>query len=113
GWMGARSMTSTSGPGLSLMAEAAGLAYFAEVPCVIWNVQRAGPSTGLPTRTMQADVTFAAKLSHGDTKHVLLFPANPKECFEFAQMAFDLADELQTLVICMSDLDLGMNPKIC
>lgn len=109
GWAGARAATATSGPGLSLMAEAAGLAYFAEIPSVIWDVQRVGPSTGLPTRTMQGDVTFAATLSHGDTRHVLLFPANPSECFEFGQTAFDLAEQLQTLVIVMSDLDLGMN----
>lgn len=109
GWAGARAVTATSGPGLSLMAEAAGLAYFAEVPSVIWNVQRVGPSTGLPTRTMQGDISFAAYLSHGDTKHVLLFPCDPKECFEFGQVAFDLAERLQTLVIVMSDLDLGMN----
>lgn len=109
GWAGARAVTATSGPGLSLMAEAAGLAYFAEVPAVIWNVQRVGPSTGLPTRTMQGDLTFAAYLSHGDTKHVLLLPSKPAECFEFGQTALDLAEHLQTLVIVMSDLDLGMN----
>lgn len=109
GWAGARAVTATSGPGLSLMAEAAGLAYFAEVPAVIWNVQRVGPSTGLPTRTMQGDLTSAAYLSHGDTKHVLLFPSTPTECFDFGQTALDLAERLQTLVIVMSDLDLGMN----
>jgi 2-oxoglutarate ferredoxin oxidoreductase subunit alpha len=109
GWAGARAVTATSGPGLSLMAEAAGLAYFAEVPAVIWNVQRVGPSTGLPTRTMQGDLTFAAYLSHGDTKHILLFPSTPAECFEFGQTALDLAERIQTLVIVMSDLDLGMN----
>ncbi|MGE0762238.1 MAG: 2-oxoacid:acceptor oxidoreductase subunit alpha [Bdellovibrionales bacterium] len=109
GWAGARAMTATSGPGLSLMSEAAGLAYFAEIPAVIWNVQRAGPSTGLPTRTMQGDVISAAYLSHGDTKHVLLFPADPAECFAFGKIAFDLAEQLQTLVIVLSDLNLGMN----
>lgn len=109
GWAGARAATSTSGPGLSLMSEAAGLSYFAEIPAVIWNVQRAGPSTGLPTRTMQADVMSAAHLSHGDAKHILLFPSTPKECFEMARTAFDLSEQLQTLVIVMSDLDLGMN----
>ena len=109
GWAGARAVTPTSGPGLSLMAEAAGLSYFAEVPAVIWDVQRAGPSTGLPTRTMQGDVLSAQKLSHGDTEHVLLFPSNPEECFEFGQISLDLAEQLQTLVIVLSDLDLGMN----
>jgi 2-oxoglutarate ferredoxin oxidoreductase subunit alpha len=109
GWAGSRAMTATSGPGLSLMSEAAGLSYFAEVPAVIWDVQRAGPSTGLPTRTMQGDLQSAAHLSHGDTEHIVLLPANPQECFEFAQMAFDLSEELQTLVIVLSDLDLGMN----
>jgi 2-oxoglutarate/2-oxoacid ferredoxin oxidoreductase subunit alpha len=109
GWAGARAVTATSGPGLSLMAETAGLAYFAEIPSVIWNVQRAGPSTGLPTRTMQADVRAASHLSHGDTRQVLLFPGNPEECFTFAQTAMDLAEELQTLVIVLSDLDIGMN----
>ncbi len=109
GWSGARAMTATSGPGVSLMAEAAGFSYYAEIPAVIWDIQRAGPSTGLPTRTQQADVGFAATLSHGDTKHVLLFPATPNECFEFGQTCFDLAERLQTLVIVMSDIDLGMN----
>jgi len=109
GWAGARAMTATSGPGLSLMAEAAGLFYYAEVPGVIWDIQRVGPSTGLPTRTMQADITAAHSLSHGDTKHILLFPGTAEECFEFAGTAFDLAERLQTLVIVMSDLDLGMN----
>lgn len=109
GWAGARAMTATSGPGVSLMAEFAGLSYFAEVPAVIWDVQRVGPSTGLPTRTSQGDVTFAYNLGHGDTKNVLLFPADPKECFEFGNTAFDLAEELQTLVLVLSDLDLGMN----
>lgn len=109
GWAGARAMTATSGPGLSLMAEAAGLSYYAEIPAVIWDVQRVGPSTGLPTRTMQGDVTAAYYLSHGDTKHVVLIPGTPGECFHFAQTAFDLAEELQTLVIVLSDLDVGMN----
>lgn len=108
GWAGARAATATSGPGLSLMAEAAGLAYYAEIPAVIWDVQRVGPSTGLPTRTMQGDVKAVA-LSHGDTKHVVLIPGNPAECFEFGQLAFDLAESLQTLVIVLSDLDIGMN----
>lgn len=109
GWAGARAMTASSGPGISLMAEAAGLSYYAEIPAVVWNVQRVGPSTGLPTRTMQGDVLSCALLSHGDTKQVLLFPKDPKECFEMAQTAFDLAEDLQTLVIVMSDLDIGMN----
>lgn len=109
GWMGARSMTSTSGPGLSLMAEYVGLAFFVEVPIVIWDVQRMGPGTGLPTRTSQGDVLFVRYLGHGDTKHVMLFPATPKECFEFGWKAFDLAERLQTPVFVMSDLDLGMN----
>lgn len=109
GWAGARAMTATSGPGLSLMAEFAGMAYFAEIPAVIWDIQRVGPSTGLPTRTSQGDVTFAYNLGHGDTRNVILFPANPEECFEFGNTAFDLAEQLQTLVIVLSDLDLGMN----
>jgi 2-oxoglutarate ferredoxin oxidoreductase subunit alpha len=109
GWMGARAMTATSGPGLSLMAEFAGLAYFAEIPAVIWDIQRVGPSTGLPTRTSQGDVTFAYNLGHGDTRNVVLFPASPEECFEFGNTAFDLAEQLQTLVLVLSDLDLGMN----
>ncbi len=109
GWAGARAMTATSGPGLDLMAEFVGLAYFAEVPAVIWDIQRIGPSTGLPTRTSQGDISAAYYLSHGDTRHVLLFPADPKECFEFGWRAFDLADRLQTPVIVLSDLDLGMN----
>jgi 2-oxoglutarate ferredoxin oxidoreductase subunit alpha len=109
GWAGARAMTSTSGPGLDLMAEFAGLAYFAEVPAVIWDVQRIGPSTGLPTRTSQGDIQAAYYLSHGDKRHPLLFPADPKECFEFGWLAFDLAERLQTLVLVLSDLDLGMN----
>ena len=109
GWAGARAFTATSGPGISLMAEMAGLSYFAEVPAVVVDVQRMGPSTGLPTRTSQADVGKAYTLSHGDCKHVLLIPGNMKECFEFAQEALDLAEQLQTLVFVMSDLDLGMN----
>jgi 2-oxoglutarate ferredoxin oxidoreductase subunit alpha len=109
GWAGARAMTSTSGPGLDLMGEFVGLAYFAEVPSVIWDIQRIGPSTGLPTRTSQGDISAAYYLSHGDKRHVLLFPADPKECFEFGTTALDLAERLQTPVIVMSDLDLGMN----
>lgn len=109
GWMGARAMTATSGPGISLMSEFAGMSYFAEIPAVIWNIQRIGPSTGLPTRTGQCDITFAYYLGHGDTKNVLLFPSDLKECFEFGSTAFDLAESLQTLVLVMSDLDLGMN----
>jgi 2-oxoglutarate/2-oxoacid ferredoxin oxidoreductase subunit alpha len=109
GWGGARAMTSTSGPGISLMSEFAGYAYFAEVPFVIWNVQRMGPSTGLPTRVSQGDLLSTYYLSHGDTKHIVLLPADPKECFEFGWKAFDIADQLQTPVFVNSDLDLGMN----
>lgn len=109
GWAGLRAMSSTSGPGLSLMAEYLGLAYFAEVPLVIWDVQRVGPSTGLPTRTSQGDITFANFISHGDTQYVILIPGSVKECFEFGWRAFDLAEYLQTPVIVLSDLDLGMN----
>jgi len=109
GWAGARSMTATSGPGISLMAEFAGLGYFAELPGVIFDIQRVGPSTGLPTRTSQADLLSVAVLSHGDTKHPILLPANVKECFEFAGAAFDLAEQMQTPVFVLSDLDLGMN----
>jgi len=109
GWAGARSMTASSGPGISLMAEFAGLGYYAEIPGVIFDIQRTGPSTGLPTRTSQADLSFVAGLSHGDTKHVMLLPATVKECFEFAIEAFDLAEQLQTPVFVLSDLDLGMN----
>jgi 2-oxoglutarate ferredoxin oxidoreductase subunit alpha len=109
GWAGARSMTSTSGPGISLMAEFAGLGYYAEIPGVIFDVQRTGPSTGMPTRTQQGDVLSTAFLSHGDTKHVLLLPGSVKECFEFSGAAFDLAERLQTPVFVLSDLDLGMN----
>jgi 2-oxoglutarate ferredoxin oxidoreductase subunit alpha len=109
GWAGARAMTATSGPGLSLMSEFAGLAYFAEIPAVIWDVQRVGPSTGLPTRTAQGDVLSAATLSHGDTRHLLLFPGSVAECFSMGSEAFDLAERFQTPVFVMSDLDLGMN----
>ena len=109
GWAGARAMTSTSGPGISLMAEYAGYGYFAEVPGVIFDVQRAGPSTGLPTRTMQGDVAFTYTLSHGDTKHFVLLPATVTEAYEFAMEAFDLAERFQTPVFVLSDLDFGMN----
>jgi len=109
GWAGARAMTASSGPGLSLMTEFAGLGYYAEIPGVIVDVQRTGPSTGLPTRTSQADLSFIAGLSHGDTKHVLLLPASVKECYELTVEAFDLAEQLQTPVFVLSDLDLGMN----
>ena len=109
GWAGARSMTSTSGPGISLMAEFAGLAYYAEVPVVIFDIQRIGPSTGLPTRTSQGDVAFAFTLSHGDTRHIVLLPGTVEECYEFARDAFDYADRFQTPVFVLSDLDLGMN----
>ena len=109
GWAGARAMTSTSGPGISLMAEFAGLAYYAEVPGVVFDVQRVGPSTGLPTRTAQGDILMLATLSHGDTRHVILIPASVEECYEMSLAAFDLAERLQTLVFVASDLDLGMN----
>jgi 2-oxoglutarate ferredoxin oxidoreductase subunit alpha len=109
GWNGARAFTATSGPGISLMSEFLGLAYFAEVPVVLFNIQRGGPSTGMPTRTQQSDILSCAYASHGDTKHVLVFPANPTECFSMAADAFDLAERLQTPVIVMSDLDIGMN----
>jgi 2-oxoglutarate/2-oxoacid ferredoxin oxidoreductase subunit alpha len=112
-WNGARAFTPTSGPGLSLMTEFLGFAYFAELPAVVFDVQRVGPSTGMPTRTQQADLLAAAYASHGDTRHVLLFPANPRECFELSVEAFDLADRLQTPVIVMSDLDIGMNDWMC
>jgi 2-oxoglutarate ferredoxin oxidoreductase subunit alpha len=108
-WAGARAMTSTSGPGISLMSEFAGLAYYAEVPAVVFDIQRVGPSTGLPTRTAQGDVLFAAVNSHGDTRHVLLLPASVAECYEMSMEAFDLAERLQTLIFVMSDLDLAMN----
>ena len=108
-WNGARAFTATSGPGVSLMSEFLGLAYFAEVPTVLFDIQRGGPSTGMPTRTQQSDILSCAYASHGDTKHILLIPSNPTECFEFAVMAFDLADRLQTPIIILSDLDIGMN----
>ncbi len=109
GWAGARSMTATAGPGISLMAEFTGLAYYAEVPGVIWDIQRVGPSTGLPTRTSQGDMLSTAFLSHGDTKHIMLIPCSVAECFSMASEAFNLAEQFQTLVFVMSDLDLGMN----
>lgn len=112
-WNGARAFTATSGPGISLMNEFLGLAYFAEIPVVLIDVQRAGPSTGMPTRTQQADILLCAYASHGDTRHVLLFPCDPRECFEMTSDSFDLAERLQTPVIIMSDLDLGMNEHIC
>lgn len=113
GWNGARAFTASSGPGVSLMQEFLGLAYFAEVPVVLFNIQRVGPSTGMPTRTQQGDLLSCAFASHGDTRHILLFPSTPKECFEFAAGSFDIADRLQTPVIVMSDLELGMNDHIC
>jgi 2-oxoglutarate ferredoxin oxidoreductase subunit alpha len=109
GWMGSRAMTTTSGPGISLMSEFSGLAYYAEIPVVIFDIQRTGPSTGLPTRTMQGDILSTAFLSHGDTAHILLFPNSVEECYTMAQEAFDLAEEFQTPVFVMSDLDIGMN----
>mgnify|MGYP000882984263 CR=1 FL=1 len=112
-WNGARSFTATSGPGISLMQEFIGLAYFAEIPAVIFDVQRGGPSTGMPTRTQQSDVLTCAYASHGDTKHVLLFPEDPKECFEMGALAFDLADRLQTPIFVLLDLDIGMNERLC
>jgi 2-oxoglutarate ferredoxin oxidoreductase subunit alpha len=108
-WNGARAFTSTSGPGISLMNELLGLAYYAEIPAVVVDVQRVGPSTGMPTRTQQGDILACAYASHGDTKHILLFPSNPAECFEFAAKAFDLAERFQTPVMMLSDLDIGMN----
>src|SRR5437764_8724201 len=108
-WAGARAMTTTSGPGISLMSEFAGLAYYAEIPAVVWDIQRVGPSTGLPTRTSQGDILSTAVLSHGDTRHIMLFPASPHDCFEMAMDAFNLAEKFQTPVFVMSDLDLGMN----
>ncbi len=113
GWNGARAFTTTAGPGVSLMTEFIGLAYFAEIPVTIINVQRGGPSTGMPTRTQQSDILSCAYASHGDTKHVLLFPEDPHECFEFAAAALDLADRLQTPIFVMSDLDIGMNQRLC
>ena len=112
-WNGARAFTATSGPGISLMNEFIGLAYYAEVPAVLFDVQRVGPSTGMPTRTQQCDLMLCAYASHGDTKHVLLFPSNPEECFYMAVQAFDLAERLQTPVFVMSDLDIGMNDWMC
>ena len=112
-WNGARAFTPTSGPGISLMSEFVGLAYYAEIPAVIFDVQRVGPSTGMPTRTQQCDLMLAAYASHGDTRHVLLFPANPEECFELAAKSFDLAERLQTPVFVMLDLDIGMNDWMC
>lgn len=109
GWAGARAVTSTSGPGISLMAEFSGLAFFAEIPVVVWDIQRMGPSTGLPTRTSQGDILFVRFLGHGDTRQVMLFPGSPRECFEFGWRGFDLAERLQTPVFILSDLDLGMN----
>ena len=113
GWNGARSFTATSGPGISLMQEFLGLAYFAEIPAVIFDVQRGGPSTGMPTRTQQADILLCAYASHGDTKHVLLFPEDPRELFEMAALSFDLAERLQTPIFVMEDLDIGMNDWLC
>src|SRR5260221_12884342 len=109
GWAGARAMTSTSGPGLSLMTEYAGFAYFAEVPAVIWDIMRMGPSTGLPTRVSQGDVLSVYSRGHGDPRPVCLLPGTMQECFEFGWRAFDLAERLQTPVFVLSDLDLGMN----
>src|SRR5213596_717377 len=109
GWAGARSFTNTSGPGISLMQEFVGLAYYTEIPVVFYDIQRTGPSTGMPTRTQQGDLISLAYLSHGDTKHVALFPADPAECFHFAVRAFDLAERFQTPVFVVSDLDIGMN----
>jgi 2-oxoglutarate/2-oxoacid ferredoxin oxidoreductase subunit alpha len=111
-WNGARAFTTTSGPGISLMQEFIGLAYFAEIPAVIFDVQRAGPSTGMPTRTQQTDITACAYASHGDTRHVLLMPEDPYECFEFGALAFDLADRLQTPIFVMLDLEIGMNERL-
>src|SRR5579872_6370479 len=111
-WNGARAFTATSGPGISLMTEFIGLSYFAEIPAVIMNIQRAGPSTGMPTRTQQCDIIACAYASHGDTKHVLLFPEDPAEAFEFAAQAFDLAERLQTTIFVMLDLDIGMNHRL-
>ncbi|HPP47900.1 MAG TPA: 2-oxoacid:acceptor oxidoreductase subunit alpha, partial [Accumulibacter sp.] len=113
GWNGARAFTATSGPGISLMTEFIGLAYFAEIPAVLINVQRGGPSTGMPTRTQQSDILACAYASHGDTRHVLLFPEDPYECFEMSAQALDLAERLQTPVFVMTDLDIGMNQRLC
>ncbi|HEX6316239.1 MAG TPA: 2-oxoacid:acceptor oxidoreductase subunit alpha [Gemmatimonadaceae bacterium] len=113
GWMGARAFTPTAGPGISLMSEFVGLAYYAEVPAVFFDVQRTGPSTGMPTRTQQSDLLSTAYLSHGDTKHILIFPSSPEECFTMARDAFDLAERYQTPVFVMMDLDIGMNDWMC
>ncbi len=113
GWNGARAFTATSGPGISLMTEFIGLAYFAEIPAVIVNVQRGGPSTGMPTRSQQSDILSSAYASHGDTRHPLLFPEDPRECFDMSAQAFDLADRLQTPIFVMTDLDIGMNERLC
>jgi 2-oxoglutarate ferredoxin oxidoreductase subunit alpha len=113
GWNGARAFTATSGPGISLMTEFIGLAYFAEIPCTLINVQRGGPSTGMPTRTQQSDLLACAYASHGDTRHVMLLPQDPHECFEHAAAALDLADRLQTPIFVMTDLDIGMNQRLC
>jgi 2-oxoglutarate ferredoxin oxidoreductase subunit alpha len=113
GWGGLRAMTSTSGPGFSLMAEYLGLAYYAEIPVVLWDVQRVGPSTGMPTRTSQGDITFANFISHGDTNFVMLYPGNMTECYEFGWQAFDLAEKIQSPVLILSDTDLGMNLWMC
>ena len=112
-WNGARAFTATSGPGISLMTEFLGLAYFAEIPVVLIDVQRSGPSTGMPTRSQQSDLFAAAYASHGDTKHILLFPSTPTECFDMTVLSFDLAERYQTPVILMTDLDLGMNDHLC
>jgi 2-oxoglutarate/2-oxoacid ferredoxin oxidoreductase subunit alpha len=112
-WSGARAFTATSGPGISLMQEFIGLAYYTEIPAVIWDVQRVGPSTGMPTRTQQCDLRSAAYASHGDTRHVCLYPSSPEECFEMAPLAFDLAERLQTPVLVLTDLDIGMNDWVC
>ena len=113
GWTGIRAMTATSGPGISLMSEFIGLAYFAEIPSVIWDINRTGPSTGLPTRTQQGDLTMLYEASHGDTTHPVLIPGNMQECFEYGWKAFDIAERLQSLVFGFSDLDLGMNRWAC
>ena len=113
GWAGARAFTPTAGPGISLMQEFIGLAYYTEIPAVFFDVQRVGPSTGMPTRTQQGDVMSLAYASHGDTKHIVLFPANPEECFTLAVRAFDLAERFQTPVFVASDLDIGMNDWMC
>jgi 2-oxoglutarate ferredoxin oxidoreductase subunit alpha len=112
-WNGARAFTATSGPGISLMQEFLGLAYYTEIPAVVWDVQRVGPSTGMPTRTQQCDLRAAAYASHGDTRHVCLYPNSPEECFQLAPVAFDLAERLQTPVLVLSDLDIGMNDWVC